>query len=399
MEERIKELECKNREMIKSKSCLEESLEQELDNKEKENEEMKNELNILKDVVNKLQMILGLGTEFDGHKSDDGLKIGPKSLYDVDTAVSKVVDERDTLLVENKELRQRLEFDEKMNKVSAEMLEEKNSMFQEKITEVENKIEELKNGIDAKEGERADSQEEFDEMKVVVKEEKCRIVLKEGFYEITAEKDDMGNQPMDMMQTSNGLNSTLDKEITLQRKITEKIEEIAAEKDEMVKQLEDLLQKCNGLNIKMDEEITLRKKVTEMLKVTTNEKDEMEKQLDAMVQTCHGLNAEWNEETILREKIEERLEMVTAERNEMITNLAEEMKIKSQVMKSLDERTTENNELAAKKIEIYTNYINEKNKRFEIEDELVKAKDLIEELRVPKLNCLQALIPCCFRRR
>ena len=398
-EERIKELQCKNREMIKSKCYLEESLEnmkQGFDNKEKENEEMKNELKKLKDVVNKLQMILGLGTEFDGQKSDDGLKIRPKNLHDVDTAVCKVVDERNTLLEEMKELRQRLKFDENMKKVSTERMEEKNSMFQKKVIELEKNIENLKNGIDVREEERSDLQEKFDQMKVVVKEEKCKILLKEGLEEITAEKDDMGNQPLEMKITCHGLNATLDEEFTFQKKITERI---TAEKDKMAKQLEDLLQKCNGLNIKMDEEITLRKKVTEMLEVTTNEKDEMEKQLEAMVQACHGLKAELSEETIVREKTEERLEIVTAERNEMITNLTEEMRIKSQVMQSLDERTNEMNELVAKKVELYKNYINEKNKRFEIEDELVKANDLIEELRVPKLNCLQVLIPCCFRRR
>ena len=443
-EERINELECKNREILKSKSSLQELSEnwkQEFDKTARENEEIKNELNKLKEIVNKVQMIVKVEETTNDQKSDDGLKIGPEDFHIIDIAVSQVVEERDHLRKENGELKQRLNFDAKMSKERTEMVEEENSVFQQKIIELEKNMEDLKKGIDVRAEERAEFQKNFDEMKVVVAEENVRVMLEERLEEITTEKDDMRKQLEKMTQKCDGLNAKLGDEIILRKKVTEKLEEITAEKDDMGKQLEDwmqqfnrlnakleeeitlrgkateklqeitaenvdmgkqleaLVQTCEGLNAKLHEEITLREKITEKSEEITAENVDIEKQLEAVVQTCHGLNAKLDEETILREEMEERLEKITAERNEMITNLAEEMKIKGQVEKSLDELTTEKNELVVKKIELYKNYVNEKNKRFEIEDELVKAKDLIEELRVPKLNCLQALIPCCFRRR
>eukprot|EP00112_Aurelia_sp_Birch-Aquarium-sp1_P024041 Seg741.4 transcript_id=Seg741.4/GoldUCD/mRNA.D3Y31 product="hypothetical protein" protein_id=Seg741.4/GoldUCD/D3Y31 len=359
-EKKIQELECEKQNISKSMSCLEELSEntkQIFDKNEKENEEIENELYKLKGFVHKVQMIVNVAEmPNDQSCSDDGLKIGPKDFHDVAIAVSKVVDERDHLRKENEELRERLKVDE--HKEHAEMLEEKNSVFQQKIKELEKNVEVLKSSINARETERADLQKKFDDMKIFVEEEKNVIV-----------------------------------------KLEEKLEEITAEKDGIGKQLEDLMQTCHDLNSKLDEELILRGKATERLEEIIAEKDDIGNQLDEMAQKCDGLNAKLDEETILRRKINERLEKITAERNEVITNLAEGMKVKRQVEKSLDEITTEKNQLVVEKIQLYKNYINEKNKRFEIEDELTKSRDLIEELHVPKLNCLQALIPCCFRRR
>eukprot|EP00112_Aurelia_sp_Birch-Aquarium-sp1_P005821 Seg1659.7 transcript_id=Seg1659.7/GoldUCD/mRNA.D3Y31 product="hypothetical protein" protein_id=Seg1659.7/GoldUCD/D3Y31 len=320
-EERINQLECEKQNSSESKTNLEELVEnmnmkQEFDKNGKENEEIKNELIKLKKTVNNVQMIVNVEEKPRTQSSDDGLKIGPKNFHDVEIAVSQIVDERDTLLKENEDLRDRLKFDEKMHKERAEMLEEKNSVFQQKIKELEENVEVLRSSINARETERADLQKKFDDMKIVVEEEKnVRVMLEERLDEITAEKTDI------------------------------------------------------------------------------------RKQLDEMAQKCDGLNANLDEETLIRGKIDERLEKITAERNEVITNLAEEMKVRRQVEKSLDEITTEKNQLVMEKIELYKNYINEKNKRFEIEDELTNSRDLIEELHVPKLNCFQVLFPCCFRRR
>lgn len=160
----------------------------------------------------------------------------------------------------------------------------------------------------------------------------------------------------------------------------------------------DVQKKLDEIIIVVEEEKKLRTALEENLGEITMEKDDIGKQLGDALQKCDSLNAKLDDEITLRVKTEEKLDEITAERNEVITNLGEEIKIRGQVDKSLYDITTEKNKLVEEKIELYKNYINEKNKRFEIESELAKSEDLIEELRVPKLNCLQVLIPCCFRR-